>query len=85
MVHGFCVAVSTFPWTTACSPYTMTFPGAETMKGGIIGDDCFLSSAGVRLEVDVVAEGIAEANCAGMESTGDCLGVWVECDDVLRG
>lgn len=27
----------TLPWTTACSPKTMTFPGAETMKAGIIG------------------------------------------------
>lgn len=30
----------TFPCTTACSPKTITFPGAETMKAGIIGDDC---------------------------------------------
>lgn len=35
--------LSTLPWTTACSPKTMTLPGAETIKGGIIGDDCFLS------------------------------------------
>lgn len=27
----------TLPWTTACSPKTMTLPGAETMKAGIIG------------------------------------------------
>lgn len=27
----------TLPWTTACSPKTMTFPGAETMNAGIIG------------------------------------------------
>lgn len=30
----------TFPWTTACSPNTMTLPGAETMKAGIRGLDC---------------------------------------------
>jgi hypothetical protein len=76
---------STFPWTTACSPYTMTFPGAETMKGGIMGDDCFLSIAGARVEVDVVPEGMAEPNCAGIESMGECSSVCVECDDVLRG
>jgi hypothetical protein len=63
----------------------MTFPGAETMKGGIMGDDCFLSSPGARPEVDVVADGIAEASCAGMEFTGDCSGVCVECDAVLCG
>jgi hypothetical protein len=63
----------------------MTFPGAETMKGGIIGDDCFLSIAGARVEVEVEVEGIAEANCAGMGSMGECSGVCVECDDVLRG
>ena len=33
----------TFPCTTACSPHTMTFPGAETMKAGIMGLD-FLRS-----------------------------------------
>lgn len=33
----------TLPWTTACSPKTMTLPGAETIKVGIIGVDCFLS------------------------------------------
>lgn len=32
----------TLPCTTECSPNTMTLPGAETMKGGIIGLDCFL-------------------------------------------
>jgi hypothetical protein len=63
----------------------MTFPGAETMKGGIMGDDCFLSSAGPRLDVDGVMEGIAEANCAGMESVGECSGVCIKCDNVLRG
>ena len=31
----------TLPCTTECSPKTMTFPGAETMKGGIMGLDCF--------------------------------------------
>jgi hypothetical protein len=35
----------TLPWTTACSPNTITLPGAETMKAGIIGVDCFLSWA----------------------------------------
>lgn len=52
----------TFPWTTACSPYTMTFPGADTMKGGIMGDDCLRSNRGAPLVVDVVVEGIAEVS-----------------------
>lgn len=34
------LSLRTFPCTTACSPKTITFPGAETMKAGIIGDDC---------------------------------------------
>lgn len=63
----------------------MTFPGADTMKGGIMGDDCFLSSAGTPLCVEVLVGGILEANCAGMDSMGDCSGVWVECDDVGCG
>jgi hypothetical protein len=33
--------------TTACSPKTMTFPGAETMKAGIIGLEYLRSSLGV--------------------------------------
>jgi hypothetical protein len=60
----------------------MTLPGAETMKGGIIGDDCFLSSAGAPFGFAVEIEGMFSANCAGMESMGECSGVWVECDDV---
>lgn len=35
-------AMAALPWTTACSPKTMTLPGAETIKGGAIGDDAFL-------------------------------------------
>jgi len=30
----------TLPCTTACSPYTITLPGAETMNAGIMGLDC---------------------------------------------
>ena len=41
-------AIAAFPWTTACSPYTMTFPGAEVMKAGFIGDEDFLASPGIR-------------------------------------
>lgn len=33
----------TLPWTTACSPNTITLPGAETMKVGAMGLD-FLRS-----------------------------------------
>ena len=41
-------AIAAFPWTTACSPYTMTFPGAEVMKAGFMGDEDFLASPGTR-------------------------------------
>lgn len=34
-------AMACFPWTTACSPKTMTLPGAETIKGGAMGEDAF--------------------------------------------
>jgi len=44
-----------------------------------MGDDCFRNSPGAPFA------GMAESNCAGMESMGECSGVWVECDDVLRG
>lgn len=53
----------------------MTLPGAETMKGGIMGDDCFRSSAGAPFGFDVEMEGMSEANCAGMESIGEGSGV----------
>jgi hypothetical protein len=53
----------------------MTLPGAETMKGGIIGDDCFLSNAGAPFGVVVEMEGILEPNCAGIESMGEGSGV----------
>jgi hypothetical protein len=33
----------TFPCTTACSPYTITLPGAETIKAGIMGLDVLRS------------------------------------------
>lgn len=47
-----------------------------------MGDDCFLCSAGAPLGFVVEMEGMSEANCAGIESIGECSGVWVECDDV---
>ena len=53
----------------------MTFPGADTIKGGIIGDDCFLFRAGATFVVDGMAEGILEVNCARAELTGECSGV----------
>jgi hypothetical protein len=53
----------------------MTLPGAETMKGGIIGDDCFLSSTGAPFGFVEVIEGILEANCAGIDSMGEGSGV----------
>jgi hypothetical protein len=70
----------TLPCTTACSPYTMTLPGADTMKGGIIGDDCFRFMAGFMSVVEGAADGILEANCVRAVSTGECSGVCVDCD-----
>lgn len=36
-------AIAGFPYTAACSPKTITFPGADTMNVGAIGDEDFLS------------------------------------------
>jgi hypothetical protein len=41
-------AMAALPWTTACSPKTITFPGAEVMKGGIIGVEALRSMVGLR-------------------------------------
>jgi hypothetical protein len=46
---GFNGPVCTFPCTTACSPYTMTFPGAETMNGAIMGVEYFRCMGSVGL------------------------------------
>lgn len=68
------------PCTTACSPYTMTLPGADTIKGGIMGDDCFRFRAGFMSVVAGTADGILEANWVRAVSTGECSGVCVDCD-----
>ncbi len=34
-------AMAALPCTTACSPYTIVLPGAETMKGGASGFESF--------------------------------------------
>jgi len=62
----------------------MTLPGAETMKGGIIGDDCFRSSGGVPFVVGVTVRGISKANCAGDVSVYECLDIWAACDEMIR-
>lgn len=62
----------------------MTFPGADTMKGGIMGDDFLRRSAGATLCAGLVEEGSSEANWAGMVSMGEASGVCVACDDVER-
>lgn len=49
----------------------MTLPGAETMKGGIMGDDCFLSSRGGPLGDNVAGVGILDANWVGIVSNGE--------------
>ena len=61
----------------------MTLPGAETMKGGIMGDDCFLARTGAPFCRNVATAGTTEANCAAMESMDEASGVCVECVDVL--
>lgn len=60
----------------------MTLPGEETMKGGIMGDDCFRCMAG--LDGGAPVCGIWESNCAGIESMGDLSGVWVECEERFK-
>lgn len=44
-------ANAALPWTTACSPYTMTLPGADTMKVGAMGDEAFRDMLGCNLVV----------------------------------
>lgn len=58
----------------------MTFPGADTMKGGIMGDDCFRFRAGATFVIDGTIEGILEVNCARAESTGESSGASAGCD-----
>ena len=69
----------TLPCTTACSPYTMTLPGADTMNGGIIGDDCFLFKRGLG-DVEGAGEDIWEVNCARRGSAGEVSEAEEECD-----
>ena len=38
-------AIAALPCTTACSPYTIVFPGAETMNGSARGFDSRLELA----------------------------------------
>lgn len=46
----------------------MTFPGADTMNGGIMGEDCLRSIAG--LVAGTVACGLCEGSCTDIESMG---------------
>jgi hypothetical protein len=63
----------------------MTFPGAETIKGGIMGDDCFLSVVGLPFFVGAATAGRLGVNWAGIVSMGEASGVCVPCDEVVRG
>lgn len=62
-------AMAALPWTTACSPYTITLPGADTIKAGAIGDEGFLAMflfvsfvpLIADLMVDSVMEGVVDA------------------------
>lgn len=58
----------------------MTLPGAETMNGGIMGDDCLRFRAGATWGVEATSEGILEVNWARAGSTGECSGVDEDCD-----
>jgi hypothetical protein len=60
----------------------MTLPGADTMKGGIMGDDFFLSSAGAPFCTGTDTCGSSGTNWVRMVSTGECSGVCVACDEV---
>lgn len=60
----------------------MTLPGADTMKGGIMGDDCFLARTGAPFCLNVATAGMVGANCAAIESTGDASGEGVGKEDV---
>ena len=57
----------------------MTLPGADTMNGGIIGDDCFLFKGGLG-DVEGAGEGILEVNCARRGSAGERSEVEEDCD-----
>lgn len=63
----------------------MTFPGADTIKGGIMGDDFFLSSAGAPMRSMGATSGSSALNWEDMVSTGEDSGVWVPCDEVRGG
>jgi hypothetical protein len=63
----------------------MTFPGAETIKGGIIGEDCFRRKAGAPFVAGVDMMGSSDSNCERIVSTGECSGVWVPFEKVVRG
>lgn len=79
-------AMAALPWTTACSPKTMTLPGADTMKGGAMGDEAFLPAmvvgvstpllAGLEVGLVVVEEGVgmpSELSWLSSEwPSGDC-------------
>ena len=58
----------------------MTLPGADTMNGGIIGDDCFLFRAGATCVVEGTVDGILAGDGVRAEPTGECSGVGMDCD-----
>lgn len=58
----------------------MTFPGAETINGGINGEDCFLTDEGLLL-ITPLTFGLAEVSFVpailirkGISRVGDCAG-----------
>lgn len=69
----------TLPCTTACSPYTMTLPGADTIKAGARGDDTLraCSLRGDERDVLVEADRTGDRSSSDDEceplATGECL------------
>jgi hypothetical protein len=63
----------------------MTLPGADTIKGGIMGDDCFLFRAGTPVFTAASAIDNSGDRSAAMVSMGEGSGVCVECDEVVCG
>lgn len=58
-------AMAGLPYTTACSPNTMTFPGADTIKAGAIGDDVFRFIAFFGFPTPLGRDSVAAAGAAG--------------------
>ena len=54
-------AMAALPWTTACSPKTITLPGADTMKVGAMGEEALRVIIGRFRSPVAVASCVSEA------------------------